>query len=77
MYDYLLVNDAETKGIKPLNPYLPSKVSDYLGANVPFWALVEAGSPLSGMSLPNGSKVTALGNMEGYIKALTEMAAQK
>ncbi|MDB6183145.1 glycosyltransferase [Paracoccus fistulariae] len=77
VYDYLLVNDAETKGIKPLNPYLPSKVSDYLGANVPFWALVEAGSPLSGMSLPNGSKVTALGNMEGYIKALTEMAAQK
>src|SRR5699024_5332069 len=31
-FDVLLISDADTKGDKPYNPYLPSKLSDYLGS---------------------------------------------
>ncbi len=46
-FDCLVVNDAVTFGLKEVNPYLPSKISDYLGSNVPIWALYEEGSTLS------------------------------
>lgn len=48
-FDCLIVNDAQTAGIHALNPYLPSKLSDYLGSGSDIWALVEEGSVLSGL----------------------------
>ncbi|MGN1401789.1 MAG: glycosyltransferase family A protein [Bacillus sp. (in: firmicutes)] len=50
-FDCLVVNDAKTKGIKPINPYLPSKISDYLGSQTPVWGICEEGSILSEYSL--------------------------
>ena len=46
-FDGLIVMDAETKGLKMNNPYLPSKLSDYLGSQSQILALVENGSPMS------------------------------
>lgn len=46
-FDYLLVNDAVVSHIFGINPYLPSKVSDYKGAQAQIIALVEEGSALS------------------------------
>ncbi|WP_370162400.1 glycosyltransferase [Limimaricola soesokkakensis] len=71
--DYLLVNDAATANIKPLNPYLPSKLSDYLGADQPIWALVEPDSPLSKIKLPEGSITSTLGDELDYCRALRRM----
>lgn len=52
-FDYLLVNDAVVSNIFGINPYLPSKVSDYKGAQAQIIALVESGSALSKMeSIP-------------------------
>lgn len=48
-FDYLLVNDAVVSNIFGINPYLPSKVSDYKGSNAKIIALVESGSALSKM----------------------------
>src|SRR5690606_28356471 len=48
-FDCLLVNDAEVSEIFGINPYLPSKISDYIGANVPIFALVEKSSALSNL----------------------------
>lgn len=48
-FDYLLVNDAVVSNIFGINPYLPSKVSDYKGAQAEIIALVESGSALSKM----------------------------
>lgn len=49
--DVLLVTDTKTQSSEfEKNPYLPSKLSDYLGAGVDIWALTEAGSPLSQIS---------------------------
>lgn len=45
--DCLIVRDAETKGSKIINPYLPSKLSDYLGSDSNIWAICEDGSVMS------------------------------
>lgn len=46
-FDGLVVMDAQTRGLKMNNPYLPSKISDYLGSKATTLALVEEGSPMS------------------------------
>lgn len=45
--DCLIVNDAHTKGFKEINPYLPSKLSDYLGSGSDIWIIYEEGSIMS------------------------------
>ncbi|MFD2830011.1 glycosyltransferase [Corticicoccus populi] len=49
-YDILIISDANTKDDKPFNPYLPSKLSDYLGSGTPILALTEENSVMSKMS---------------------------
>ena len=46
LMDALLIFDAETEGIKPYNPYVPSKLSDYRGSTSSIWAFTEASSIL-------------------------------
>lgn len=52
-FDVLLVVDALTKGLKEINPYLPSKFSDYLGANARIWAICENQSVMHKKALSN------------------------
>lgn len=47
-FDYLIVNDAHSGPNHQVNPFLPSKWSDYAGSEAAAWALVEDGSILSG-----------------------------
>ncbi|MET3948370.1 glycosyltransferase involved in cell wall biosynthesis [Arthrobacter sp. UYCu512] len=56
-FDVLLVNDVERAGELQINPFLPSKYSDYLGAGRPIWGVVDEGSPLSGKPLEYKSAV--------------------
>lgn len=44
-FDYLLTVDTEVQDIFGVNPFLPSKLSDYLGSGTKILALVEGGSP--------------------------------
>lgn len=46
-FDILLISDADTKDDKPYNPYLPSKLSDYLGSEAVILALTEKSSIMS------------------------------
>ena len=46
-FDVLIVNDVNTKGNYEVNPYLPSKLSDYKGSGSDIWAIYEKGSSLS------------------------------
>src|SRR5699024_8057868 len=48
-FDILLISDANTKEDKPVNPYLPSKLSDYLGSGRPIMAITEDTSVMSKM----------------------------
>ena len=56
-FDVLIVNDVITKGNYELNPYLPSKVSDYLGSNSDIWALYETESTISKMDFKYKSDI--------------------
>ncbi|MFV2030303.1 glycosyltransferase [Neisseria sp. S1] len=56
-FDGLIVMDAETKGLKINNPYLPSKLSDYLGSQSLILALTEQGSPMFNIEHNNLCKV--------------------
>ena len=49
--DFLIVTDARSGSGHSINPYLPSKWSDYCGSTAKVWALAEEGSVLSTMNL--------------------------
>ena len=53
-FDVLVVNDAATEAHHGVNPYLPSKVADYVGSGTPVWAICEEGSVhvLAGVRTP-------------------------
>ena len=53
----MIVNDVITQGNFEKNPYLPSKLSDYLGSNTKIWALYEKGSSLSKFNLDYKSDI--------------------
>lgn len=56
-FDALVLMDTHTEELKYNNPYLPSKLSDYLGSENDVLALMEEGSPLSKMTGGNLCKI--------------------
>ncbi|MBC7630240.1 glycosyltransferase [Aeromicrobium sp.] len=72
LFDCLLVNDARTADTHPVNPYLPSKISDYAGSGKPVWAVVEPGSSLSRLDVAHSSN---LGDVDGAIAVLKALIA--
>lgn len=69
--DVLVINDADTrKAKKRVNPYLPSKLSDYMGSGTPIWALVEPGSMLSRTPVAYSSR---LGDVQAAIDVLLHL----
>lgn len=73
-FDYLLVNDAQSGAHHAVNPYLPSKWSDYAGSVAASWAFVEEGSSLAGK--PANVK-TPLGDIEAISNELKEIISKK
>lgn len=54
-FDCLIVNDAHKK--QEINPYLPSKLSDYLGSGTNIWILYEEGSAMSKFDVKYNSPI--------------------
>jgi hypothetical protein len=73
-FDCLIVNDTATREYLPVNPYLPSKWSDYKGSGTPVWGLVEEGSPLSRQPLQHASPV---GDVDAAADVLTRIVRAK
>lgn len=73
-FDYLLVNDAQSGEHHAVNPYLPSKWSDYAGSVAASWAFVEEGSSLAGK--PANVK-TPLGDILAIVNELKKIISQK
>lgn len=73
-FDYLLVNDARSGEHHDVNPYLPSKWSDYAGSKSKSWAFVEEGSSLS---LKPATICTALGDVQAIVHELTRIIKDK
>ena len=69
--DVLLVNDMTVQpGSFAVNPFLPSKYSDYAGSGVPVWGIVTPDSPLSAQVLDFRSSV---GDSSSIRQALVDM----
>ncbi|MCA1064605.1 glycosyltransferase (plasmid) [Rossellomorea sp. AcN35-11] len=73
-FDCLVVNDAHTKAYKSVNPYLPSKLSDYIGSGTKIWGICEDGSILSNYNLDFKSE---LGNTEQTTKVFRDIVNSK
>ncbi|MBU8731721.1 glycosyltransferase [Cytobacillus oceanisediminis] len=73
-FDCLVVNDAHTKPYKAINPYLPSKLSDYLGSGTKVWGLYEENSVLSKYPLNYKSE---LGNVKEATGVFQQIVSDK
>lgn len=69
-FEVLLVNDIERNLNLNVNPFLPSKLSDYRGAGAHIWGLIDEGSPLSREQLDFRSPV---GNSRATLNTLQEI----
>jgi len=72
-FDWLLVADARAAAHHGINPYLPSKYSDYVGSGSKIWALVEPGSSLSRLDVDMRS---SLGDVEAAAQFLRRLAGE-
>ncbi|MFM4704711.1 hypothetical protein [Aeromonas bivalvium] len=73
-FDCLIVNDSIVEKEKGINPYLPSKLSDYLGTNSNIWAIFESGSALSKME--NIKYMSKAGDTNQALYILNEISSQ-
>ena len=72
-FDVLLVEDS-IKGDFEINPYLPSKLSDYKGSNTAIWGVCEKGSIMDNLSLDYKSR---LNNIESGRQAIEKIIKDK
>lgn len=76
-FDVLIVKDVDSRGSFERNPFLPSKYSDYLGSGVQVWAIIDPGSPLSGMDVAYRSEVGDSVGALNVLKAICHSNAPK
>ena len=72
MFDCLLISDARTAGIHEVNPYMPSKWSDYAGSGTAVWAIVEEGSVLGTVNSAHRSRQ---GDVAGARRVIEQLVA--
>ena len=70
-FDVLLVEDSD-KGNFKLNPYLPSKLSDYRGSNAAIWGICEEGSIMDSLNLDYKSKLNDIDSGKKAIEKIIE-----
>lgn len=71
-FDVLIVNDLLTKDNFSKNPYLPSKLSDYLGSSTDVWAFYGKGSTLSKYDLKYMSDIYDLNSCRFQLVKIPE-----
>lgn len=72
--DVLIVNDVKRSSTQSINPFLPSKFSDYRRSEAKIWGIIDPGSPLSQQPLDFVSRV---GDSPSALKILTHLADTK
>lgn len=76
-FDVLLVNDASTLEDLPVNPFLPSKLSDYIGSGRDIWAISEKGSTLESQDVPYKSESHDLEDAANILRKLNARGNNK
>lgn len=75
-FDFLIVTDARTSDHHILNPYLPSKWSDYKGSKAKVWALVEEASILSTKPVDLLTHIESSGSIREALLSIYERKQQ-
>ncbi len=73
-FDVLLVEDSYTLSDCEINPYLPSKLSDYIGSETSVWAVCEKNSPMYSMDIEYKS---ILGDYSSNISTINQIINDK
>lgn len=73
-FDVLLVEDSTVKELYVKNPFLPSKLSDYLGSGSDIWAICDDGSIMDKMDLKYKSK---LNNTQSIVDTINQIMSDK
>ncbi|MDL2246063.1 hypothetical protein LJB96_00440 [Methanobrevibacter sp. OttesenSCG-928-K11] len=71
-FDVLIVNDSYTKDIFKINPYLPSKISDYIGSKKDIWAICDENSPMDKMNIKYKSKINDINSNTSILTKILE-----
>ncbi|APT82183.1 glycosyltransferase [Corynebacterium ammoniagenes] len=71
--DVLLVNDIQRSADMEINPFLPSKYSDYRASGTKIWGILDVGSPLSRKPIEYKSEN---GNVPSSLKVLREIISK-
>lgn len=73
-FECLFVNDTKTVNDKIVNPYLPSKISDYLGSGTSIWASCEVGSSMDCLlKNSDAAYVSYLDNSDTYLSVIDKL----
>jgi len=76
-FDVLLVTDVSRAGTSlEINPFLPSKTSDYRGAGRPVWGIVEPGSTLDAKQLDFRSVIGNVPDVLATLHRIVESSAE-
>ncbi|WP_407424495.1 hypothetical protein [Methanobrevibacter sp.] len=73
-FDVLLVNDTKTSEVYSVNPFLPSKLSDYEGSGTDVWAICEENSIMDQKEIKYKSR---LNDIESSINTLNTIFEDK
>lgn len=77
-FDCLIVTDQKTMKTKPLNPFLPSKLSDYIGSGTDIWGICEEGSAMSFQDLKYKSDIyDPISNQNVFVKIIENHLKKK
>lgn len=69
-FDCLIINDQKTEEKMEINPFLPSKLNDYIGSGVDIWGICEDGSAMSTYDL---EYMTFFNDQESSLKTLKKI----
>ena len=71
-FDVLLVNDTITKEVYSINPFLPSKLSDYEGSNTDIWAICEKNSTMDNKQIKYKSRANDIPSIKNTLNRIME-----
>lgn len=71
-FDCLIVNDLKSKGNFERNPFVPSKISDYLGSGTDIWRICEYGSQMVNIETRYISYIDNIFTVQETLKEIIE-----
>lgn len=76
-FDCLIVSDSKTSNFTEKNPFLPSKISDYLGSGSEIWGICEKNSPMAKYNIKYKSSIDNLSSIRKTLEKIITDYSEK